>query len=128
MKCICRSENCTSCGVCEKSCVTDNIFMKEKRNGFKFPLCRDDKCHSCDFVCPQNVELKESRSQHTYALQLKNDNELIESTSGGAFSAISQYVFDKGGVVYGAVYGDDLHVYHRCASKMAELQQMRGSK
>lgn len=128
MKCISEPIICTSCGACEKACVNRNVVLTEKENGFTYASCNYEDCYACSFICPQNIELKTFRSNHSYALQIKNESELINSTSGGAFSAISQYVFHKGGVVYGAVYDDDLRVYHKCAFSMADIQYMHGSK
>lgn len=59
----------------------------------------------------------------------KDDSTRAASTSGGAFTALSEYIFDRGGVVYGAAWDDDLkHVHHRAARSIKELEPLRQSK
>lgn len=65
----------------------------------------------------------------TYAFKHNNQNVLLQSSSGGAFSAISDYVLDNDGVVYGAIYDYELHcVTHIKAESKSERNKMRGSK
>ena len=63
-----------------------------------------------------------------YAVQLIDKRQLIESTSGGMFTAVAGYVFDRRGVVFGAVYDENMQVKHTMAENMTELAPMRGSK
>lgn len=51
-----------------------------------------------------------------------------ESTSGGAFSAIANWVIRKGGVVYGAAFGADGEVIHVAVDTIDELYRFRNSK
>ena len=51
-----------------------------------------------------------------------------ESTSGGAFSALAEYVLEGGGVVFGAALDNDLRVVHTAVKNVQELHRLRGSK
>ena len=58
-----------------------------------------------------------------------NDNEIWNSSSsGGVFSALSDYIISQGGIVYGAVYDRQNNVLHEPAYTSEECQRFRGSK
>ncbi|WP_294375049.1 Coenzyme F420 hydrogenase/dehydrogenase, beta subunit C-terminal domain [uncultured Slackia sp.] len=57
-----------------------------------------------------------------------DDNELMFSSSGGAFSVLARRVIARGGVVYGHAFDDGLHVNCVRAENLDELAAMRGSK
>lgn len=106
--------------------------MVEDNGGFLFPYINIDtciECHKCEKTCP--VLLPYSRpddATYVYAAQLKNKEELLEVSSGGAFWALAQSVLDSGGVVYGAAQLDINHVQHiRCIS-VEEARILRRSK
>lgn len=50
------------------------------------------------------------------------------SSSGGAFTAISDQILDKGGVVYGCVMDENLSLKHSHATNKEKRDKMRGSK
>ena len=52
----------------------------------------------------------------------------MKSCSGAAFVAISDYVLDQGGVVYGAGYKDHFRVTHKRATTKEGRDEFRGSK
>ena len=52
----------------------------------------------------------------------------MKSRSGAAFVAISDYIIDNGGVVYGAGYNDHFRVAHKRATTKNERDEFRGSK
>lgn len=58
-----------------------------------------------------------------------NDSEVrAASRSGGVFTALSDYVLDQNGVVFGCILADDFLAYHVKATTKAERDRMRGSK
>lgn len=131
MKCICNPDICTGCGACAAFCPDKKLRIVKGDNGFyridPDSLNNADRCSGCDFVCPQLEENRES-AQAAYAVQLKDEALLLESTSGGMFTALANFVFARGGVVAGAVYDKNLRVHHAIASNLAETIPMRGSK
>lgn len=50
------------------------------------------------------------------------------SHSGGVFTALSDFVLDNGGVVYGCALNDKFLAEHRRAAKKEERDAFRGSK
>ena len=47
-----------------------------------------------------------------YAVRHKNENIRKNSRSGGIFTALSDYVLEAGGVVYGCALTDDFNAVH----------------
>lgn len=63
-----------------------------------------------------------------YAVKHKDEVIRAASRSGGIFTALSDEVLFKGGVVYGCVLTDDFDAVHICADNVEERNRMRGSK
>lgn len=63
-----------------------------------------------------------------YAVRHKNIHEIETSRSGAAFIAISDYVLEQGGVVYGVGYTDHFRVVHKRATTKEERNEFKGSK
>lgn len=67
--------------------------------------------------------------KEAYALKYDDKEVLMNSSSGGAFSALSDYILDNGGIVYGAIYDYESNcVVHSRATNPFERNLMRGSK
>lgn len=49
-------------------------------------------------------------------------------TSGGAFTALADYILKQNGIVYGAGYDNNMRVVCKRATTKQQLQEMRGSK
>ncbi len=132
MKCLCDPLFCTGCGACTAFGSNDEDYLVKGDNGFLH--LNEDKevelnrlCSERGFICPQLKDFRNS-AREAYAVQLKDADLLLESTSGGMFSALAEYIFSRSGVVYGAVYDEELHVYHKMATNMKEIEGMHGSK
>ena len=63
----------------------------------------------------------------TYAFRHKNEV-LLESSSGGAFTALANVIISRGGVVFGACFDKELNVVHKKAETIEECFKFRGSK
>lgn len=129
-----RKEDCCGCTACESICGKNAIVLKADEEGFLYPDVNKAKCvdcHLCEKVCPiitRKNGVKELDSQHFYAVRHKDTDVLMNSSSGGAFSAFAKVVLDKGGIVYGATYDDNMVVRHVGIEKIHDLWKLRGSK
>ena len=63
-----------------------------------------------------------------YAVQHKDESIRVASRSGGIFTAISDWVLEQNGVVYGCVLDDKFNAVHIKADSIEERNRMRGSK
>ena len=63
-----------------------------------------------------------------YAVKHKDEATRAASRSGGVFTALSDQVLSKGGVVYGCILTEDFNAVHIRADDTEERNRMRGSK
>lgn len=125
-------EDCCGCFACEQICPYEAIEIQEDSEGFLYPNVNIEKCidcHLCEECCPVQHPAEETDTRRN-AYVCHNKDELIrkDSTSGGAFSAIAQYVIDRGGVVFGASFDKNFQIVHTAAFTNEELSKFRGSK
>lgn len=124
--------DCCGCRACEQVCPKQAIVMETDDEGFLYPkidACKCINCGLCNKVCP--IEVGNISVEHplaVYAAQYQNNKVLNNSSSGGIFSLIANYVFSKYGVVYGAAFDDDMYLQHIRITDIEELNKLRGSK
>ena len=125
---------CTGCYSCVNICPKNCIHMHDNEEGFWFPEIDNAvcvKCNQCERHCPVLNEIpinKTEKDVKVYALIHKDDEVRKTSSSGGAFSAIAEYVLDHNGVVFGAAFDENFDVHHICIESLDELYKLRGSK
>lgn len=124
---------CCGCGACACICNVKAIKMESDEQGFLYPNIDLNKCvccNKCNSVCPISNYKEEDKSLHqsAYLLQHKDKEILLDSTSGGAFSAIAESVIDLGGVVFGAKYDSGFNVVHSYVDNKKDLKLFRNSK
>lgn len=125
--------NCCGCSACMNICPQHAISMVEDEEGFLYPEVdkkRCSKCNLCESVCIFNKKEKaiEGDKPLTYGVIHKDNDIRCNSRSGGMFTAISDYILNKNGVVYGVGYKDHLKVCHKRALNKQERDEFRGSK
>lgn len=128
-----KKEDCCGCSACYSICAKHAITMKPDEEGFLYPeidqaSCVD--CGRCTQICPVMYEgnYKESGTPRFYVARHKLPEVLQQSTSGGAFTAISDAILRKKGVIYGADYDEGFHVLHKRAETTKQRNRMRISK
>lgn len=124
-------EKCTGCGACVQRCPAQCISWRKKEFGFRYPKIDETACLNCGLceqVCPVEKPLALPERQKVYASVHRDAQILKRSTSGGAFTAIADAIFDRGGVVYGVVMLESMHVRHIRIETRSDLDQVRGSK
>ena len=80
-----------------------------------YPVIDKEKCINCGLcekVCPVKNGKEKENEQKGYVLNHKNDEVRKNSTSGGAFTPIAEYVLEKNGVVFGATFDENFKVIH----------------
>ena len=133
---ILRKKNllCTGCGACVNICRENAISYKEniEEDGSLIAQINQEKCVDCGLcrsVCPQlNTSLNDNwKDPECYAV-MADDDIRTKSSSGGAFTILSNYVLEQNGVVCGAAWGEEFEVHHIIVTKKSELPLLRRSK
>jgi len=129
--------NCSGCSACVHSCPKKCITMITDDEGFKYPLVNEDDCIGCGIClkkCPWQKgdisKIVNKRLEEPLVFAIKNNNQVrLHSTSGGAFTAISDYVLSNNGFVCGATFNsENAEVEHELANTIEGRNKMRGSK
>ncbi len=125
--------DCSGCEACANICPRNAIAMIRDPEGFAYPQINHKLCISCgrcDSTCPSLNYVKSYPAALPHVFAAINPDEKIRrhSSSGGAFTALSEIIFASRGVVFGAAFDKKFHVVHTLARTRDELENLRGSK
>ena len=122
---------CTGCGACMSGCPRDAITMARDKEGFAYPAIDKEKCVRCGHctaVCPILHEREPKSLPAAFAAWNRDEGIRRDSTSGGVFTALADYVLESGGVVYGAAMDGRQHLRHIACFRKEDLWRLRGAK
>lgn len=127
-------KNCSGCKACYNICPRSCIEMKIDNEGFWYPSVDVERCVDCglcEIVCPEINIYKNSRvsaSPTCIAAWNKDIGVRENSSSGGVFTSIAEWILDNDGVVFGAAYDKAHNVVHSEVHSIEDLSAIRGSK
>ena len=124
-------KNCCGCSACVQRCPKQCIRLEEDAEGFLYPKVDEEaciKCGLCEKVCPILNQADKLPALEVLAVKNQNEEERMNSSSGGVFLPLAREVINKGGVVFGAVYDDSWEVHHVYAEKIEDVYPMMCSK
>lgn len=127
---IAEFEKCANCGACFNICPADAIKIDET-GLFYQPVVDESKCihcHACVKACP--IENPNDSYAPIAAWWGRHSLESVvrESSSGGVFTAIAEYVLSNDGIVFGACFDDDCRTVRIQSSQDVSIDQLRRSK
>lgn len=127
-------ENCTGCAGCFNVCGFNAIKMELSEEGFYKPIINPDKCTNCgqcNESCPvinfKNNNFEKDKIK-TYAGFTLDKQIRKESSSGGVFSEIADYMIKQKGVVFGAAWNENMTVSHVPVFNTEDIKKLRSSK
>ena len=126
-------EECMGCGACVSVCPSDAITIIGDQYGVyraKVDTQKCIDCGKCQNVCaalnlPKNLN---SSNPTSYAFISSDMNTRMESSSGGAFTALAKAVLKNNGTVVGAAWTEDFFVKHMMIEKEEDLPKLQKSK
>jgi coenzyme F420-reducing hydrogenase beta subunit len=129
-----KEESCCGCTACKSICPTQAISMKSSEEGFLYPKIHQESCIECGLcrkVCAFQNGYNTSNNfdkPEVYAIKHKSDEVRIKSSSGGIFTAISDYMLSRKGIIYGVTFDEKFHVIHKREETVEGRNKFRGSK
>ncbi len=129
-------DDCCGCGACDNICPSGCINMLPDEEGFYFPIINKEKCIQCGKcvkACPvlqvKKKRYRELKRPAAYACIASNEETRLQSSSGGGFSILADYILSRHGVVFGAALSDDCKgIGHIEVENRETLWKLRGSK
>lgn len=126
-------ETCIGCNACVQVCPNSCIKMELNFEGFWYPVINEALCNDCQIcknVCPtaEGTFAPEMKTPNVYGAWNLDDGIRANSTSGGVFSALANLVIQKGGVVFGAAFNQEMQVNHVMVDNIEDLIYLQGSK
>ena len=122
---------CTGCGACASGCPKDAITMTRDKEGFSYPVIDPDRCVHCGHctsICPLLCQREPNPLPAAFAAWNRDEQIRKDSTSGGVFTALADYVLEGGGVVFGAALDGKQHLRHVACFRKEDLWRLRGAK
>lgn len=131
---ITRKEDCCGCLSCVQACSKDCIEAKADKHGFIYPVVNHEicvECGACEKACPIiHADHQTTLGSDTPAYACYNRNEEIrrDSSSGGFFTLIAEYVINHKGAVFGAKFDKEWKVFHSYTETIEGIDDFRRSK
>lgn len=123
---------CCGCTACMNICPVGAIQMISDEEGFLYPEINKLKCINCNAcvqVCTfKNGCIKRKQPVEIWAVQHKDKNVRIVSSSGGVFTSMYRSIIEHDGIVYGARFDSNFMVEHARATTERECEAFRGAK
>ena len=126
-------KDCVGCGLCVMECPKHAISMHSNEEGFLYPEIDEQICDGCDIcnlVCKGYKEQchQKNKAPKVKACQTLDERWLIESTAGGFFPTLAQWVIEQNGVVFGTAYNANMIPVVCKAESIEEVCRFNGSK
>ncbi len=131
MDIICDRTKCCGCHACYNICPKNAVEMITDEKGFKYPVINQKKCINCGLcvkVCPILKNNVNKYQKKVYAIYNKNEEERLNSSSGGLFILLAKAILNMNGVVFGASFDKDFCVFHSYVEDENEIIRLQGSK
>ena len=122
---------CCGCGACTQICPKNAIAMQTDTEGFLYPIVDASKCIKCGLclkTCPILNNKKKNLTVKVFVEKNKNTEQQKQSSSGGMFSVLANYILKQNGVVFGAAFNKNWQVEHCFIDKKEDLDKLRRSK
>jgi len=122
---------CFGCGSCSLVCPQNCIKMLPNEEGFLYPFLDSINCISCGLCrlhCPITNVVTNIKPIFSFGYINKNENVLMDSSSGGAFSAFAEHILQNQGHVYGTAFDENMEAITILVNDKKDLSLLRGSK
>jgi len=131
MEQVLEKRKCMGCSACMNICPVGAIEMHEDKEGFKRPVINQEKCINCGAcrrTCPVlNTQTNQALNK-CYACYSKDEHSMANSSSGGIFYLLADYVIKNKGIVIGAAFDKHNKLNHIAINELEDIIHLQGSK
>lgn len=130
MKNISEYIQCANCGACYNLCPVEAIRVDEEGLFYQVKVSENKciNCGKCAEICPVNKPEPRQRVLSVYYGTNLSEKTLKGSSSGGAFSAIADWILEENGLVYAACYSENRKSVVFQSTDQATMDELRRSK
>jgi coenzyme F420-reducing hydrogenase beta subunit len=125
-------DKCVGCRSCEQVCPASCISINENHEGFLYPSVDENaciRCGRCVRCCPvENEDMHRNQPTEVWALTNKNEENIMNSASGGASDILVRAILKEDGLAYGAAYDENLTVHHIEVTSDEDAYKLQSSK
>jgi coenzyme F420-reducing hydrogenase beta subunit len=125
-------KSCLGCRSCEQACPVKCISISENKEGFLYPSVDENTCIHCGKCvksCPvKNADVHRNQPASVWALTNKNDQNIMNSASGGASDILVRSIINDDGVAYGVAYDRNFVVHHMEVASTDDARKIQSSK
>lgn len=129
-------QDCCGCSACATVCPRKCIKMVVDDEGFTYPKINHICCINCELcktTCPIILQKKQNKfyvknNIEAYVAYNKSETVRMNSSSGGIFTAIAEFILREDGVIFGAAFDENFMVHHIVVKDVDGLNKLRGSK
>lgn len=108
---------CCGCTACVSCCPKKCISMQYDEEGFLYPVVDIEacvNCGGCEKVCPiTENNINNEFDREGFVLRARDLKNVKESTSGGIFQPLAEWIFENDGIICAAGYNNDFTVAHK---------------
>lgn len=125
------ANRCCGCRACADSCAPQAIKFGLDGEGFFIPVVNKELCISCGrcvSVCPVNKAIFSVKKDTCYASFANAPADKEAGSSGGIFGVLAREAINKGFVVYGATFDDQMKLRHKMVCDINGLKPLLKSK
>lgn len=127
---ISKFEKCSNCGACYNICPKDAIAVEKEGLFYSLSvdsdLCID--CGLCSNICPVNNDFETMIPLYACAGWHKDQEVVLNSSSGGVFFGIANKIIEEGGIVFGAEYSEDCKTVVFSSTDETDISKLLRSK
>lgn len=130
MKTVCAKDLCNGCMACVAKCKVNAIVIEKKANAYNSIIDEQKcvRCNACSTVCPRNMKGDYLQGPIEWYQGWASDEAIrMNSSSGGAASAIMEGFIDARGYVCSCTFLDGEFCYKVTNSK-EDIKNFAGSK
>lgn len=130
------AKDCSGCSACEAVCPVEAIKFEYNSEGFLYPEVNNIKCIGClkcESVCAYKKDsihhISKKENTHIYAAKIRDSDVMQNSSSGGMFTALSDWFLKRNDAVVSCIYSYvDNSVQLSFLDGCAMRDKARGSK